>query len=652
VVSVAAMQRETTAGPKRLRRLAAAALAGTLLVLTGAAMFGSWRQAEIASAMAADSTRTDAYQRATYLAAVELGLLQATLREPAGEERDELGEVTAQVFAALTVLADQDDKDTSNNRAILEQRRGLQPVIDEYLGYLNVGESVEAQHTLEQRIEPLTDDILGSLLEQQEEHVDTYTANLEQAENDSRVLQLGTMLIFVLGLGVLALLSRSSRSHRRLIERMAAHDSLTGLRNRAAFQVCAEAVFAATKSDDSQPTVLVLDLDGFKDVNDSLGHHVGDLLLVEVAKRLHSSLRVDDIVARLGGDEFAVLLVDVDPAIGEQAASRITQSINSPFLIEGVILDIEVSIGIATAAPGDDIDDVLRHADIAMYAAKEHRLGHARFDPSQANETAARLTLLGDLRRALDADSEITLHYQPKVSVETGALVGAEALARWQHPTRGAISPAEFVPVLEGTSLIHRFTAHVLDVALAQTRTWLDAGHRVPVAVNVSTRCLLDATFAQTVTRALRDANLPGEMLCIEITENTVMADPERAIGVLRQIRLLGVKTAIDDFGTGYSSMAYLKILPVDEIKVDRTFVRDMATDRGNYVLVESAVDLGHNLGLTVVAEGVEDEPVVAALSDLGCDVAQGYYFARPLPPAQFAEFLALREAGVPSIAR
>jgi diguanylate cyclase (GGDEF)-like protein len=627
----------------------AAALAGTLLILTAAAMFGSWRQAEIASAMAADSTRTDAYQRATFLVALEIGTIQATLREPDGEERDELGEITEQVLAALTVLAAQrDDEHAGTNREILELRLGLQPVIDEYLGYLSVGESVDAQHTLEQRIEPVTDQILELLLAEQEEHVTAYTANLAQAKNDSRVLQLGTVLIFVLGLGVLALLSWSSRSHRRVIERMAAHDSLTGLRNRAAFQACADAAFAATKSAGNAPTVLVLDLDGFKDVNDSLGHHIGDMLLIEVAQRLHSTLRVNDVVARLGGDEFAVLLCDADPSIGERAASRITQSINSPFVIEGVILDIEVSIGIATAGPGDDVATVLRHADTAMYSAKEHRLGHTRFDPSQTNETAARLTLLGDLRRALDADNELTLHYQPKVAVETGELIGAEALARWQHPTRGSISPVDFIPVLEGTSLIHRFTAHVLDMALAQTRTWLDAGHRVPVAVNVSTRCLLDATFAETVTRALRDANLPGDMLCIEITENTVMADPERAIEVLRQIRLLGVKTAIDDFGTGYSSMAYLKILPVDEIKVDRSFVRDMATDRSNYVLVASAVDLGHNLGLIVVAEGVEDEPVVAALHEMGCDVAQGYHFARPLPPAKFTQFLARQASASP----
>jgi EAL domain-containing protein (putative c-di-GMP-specific phosphodiesterase class I) len=253
--------------------------------------------------------------------------------------------------------------------------------------------------------------------------------------------------------------------------------------------------------------------------------------------------------------------------------------------------------------------------------------------------------MLGDLRRALDADDQIELYYQPKVAVDTGEVIGAEALARWRHPSKGMVTPDVFIPVLEGTSLVHRFTGYVLDLALRQVRTWLDAGRVIPVAVNVSTRCLLDTSFPDTVAAALDTAAVPGTLLCVEITENTIMADPERAIGVLRRVRELGVKTAIDDFGTGYSSMAYLKVLPVDEIKVDRSFVRDMAIDPSNYVLVGSAVDLGHNLGLAVVAEGVEDEPVVGALRQLGCDVAQGYHYAKPLPVDAFNEFLDEREA-------
>jgi len=612
-------------GRRRLRRWAAVALAVTLLGLTAAAVLGSWRQAVIVDTMAVTGTDTDAYQRAAYLAALEIGLIQGSLREPDGEERASAADVGKELLAALDALTAGDEDARTGSAA--QRRRELQPTITHYLDLLDRGDTESAQQVLEDGIEPAYDELLDVLLDEQEEHVEAYTASVAQAERDSHVLQTGTILTFVLGLAVLAIVGWTSRSHRRLIERMAAHDSLTGLANRAAFQIHADLEFAKASAGGSQPTVLVLDLDGFKDVNDSLGHHIGDLLLVEVAQRLRASVRGHDTVARLGGDEFAVLLPDSDPAAGELAATRIIQAFNNPFVVDGIVLDIEASIGIATAEPGTDVAEVLRHADTAMYTAKEHRLGHTRFDPSRAHEAADRLTL----------------HYQPKISVDTGEMIGAEALARWQHPTLGPVGPNVFIPVLEGTSLIHRFTAHVLNLALAQARSWLDAGHRIPVAVNVSTRCLLDATFADTVAQALCAAGLPGDMLCIEITENTVMADPERAIEVLRRIRALGVRTAIDDFGTGYSSMAYLKILPVDEIKVDRSFVRDMATDRGNHVLVESAVDLGHNLGLAVVAEGVEDEPTVAALQALGCDIAQGYHFARPLPADDFTELLTQR---------
>ncbi len=346
-------------------------------------------------------------------------------------------------------------------------------------------------------------------------------------------------------------------------------------------------------------------------------------------------MRADDLVCRLGGDEFAVLLERSAPASGEQAAQRITQALNVPFLIDGTAIDLEVSIGIATAAPGEDAVRVLRHADAAMYTAKEHRVGYTRYIMGQENDTTGRFHLLGALRRALD-HNEIVLHYQPKIAIDTGETLGVEALARWQHPDSGLLAPAEFIPVVEDTTLSHQFTSLVLATALAQTRRWIDQGIRLPVAVNVSTRCLLDPQFPDTVAEKLLAADVPGELLCIEITENTIMADPTRAIDILRRIRALGVRIALDDFGTGYSSMAYLKVLPLDEVKVDKSFVLDMAVNRSNTALVQSAVDLGHHLGLVVVAEGVEDAPVLDTLRRLGCDVAQGYHFARPLPPDEF----------------
>jgi diguanylate cyclase (GGDEF)-like protein len=621
----------------------AVALATTLFCLTVAAILGSWRQAVIVRTVAADSNRTDAFQQATYLATRQEVLFQASLREPDGEEGRAVTAAAGQTLVALRTLSATDASQAAEIGRLASVQQALQPTIARYLTLLRGGNEPAAHDILETELEPVSEGIRTGLLAEQEQQVRRYSANLQRAQRDSRLLVLGTVLVFVLGLALLAVIGWSNRSHRRVIERMAAHDALTGLPNRVAFQTRTDLALTAARTGGSSPTILMLDLDGFKEVNDNLGHHAGDLLLVEVARRLRESVRAHDTVARLGGDEFAILLIDTDAGMGEATAARISELFNESFVIDGITLDIEVSIGIVTGGTGHDTAALLRSADTAMYTAKEHRLGFTRFDPDQAQESANRLTLLGDLRRALDTDNEIQMHFQPKIAVGTGEVIGAEALARWQHPTRGLVSPIDFIPVLEGTSLIHRFTARVLDIALGQARQWLDDGHRIPIAVNVSTRCLLDAAFPGTVYRALQAARVPGDLLCIEITENTVMADPDRAIEVLRQIRAMGVTTAIDDFGTGYSSMAYLKILPVDEIKVDRSFVRDMATDHSNYVLVESTVDLGHNLGLVVVAEGVEDEPTVSALQGLGCDIAQGYHYARPLPAGDFADFLAHR---------
>jgi diguanylate cyclase (GGDEF)-like protein len=633
------------ASRRRLRRWLAGALAATLAALSLAAVLGSWRQAAIVATIAAESNRTDSYQEATYLASREAGTLQALLREPDGNERRAIDAVEIRMTAAIRGLTARDAAQARRTREMVGLQEGMQPAVTRYLALLDAGKLSAAHEVLEADIEPASDRLLTLLRSEEQRQVGWYTARLERAQHDSTLLQLGTLLAFVLGLVVLGVIGWSNRSHRLTVERLAAHDALTGLPNRTAFHGRTAAALAAARSGGGGASVLMLDLDGFKEVNDNLGHHAGDLLLVEVARRLEGAVRGHDTVARLGGDEFAVLLADTDPAAGEAAAIRIGEVINSPFVIDGITLDIEVSIGIASSGPDDDPDSLLRHADVAMYTAKEHRLGHARFDQEQAHANTSRLTLLGDLRRALDAENEIQLHYQPKISVRTGELIGAEALARWRHPARGWVAPADFIPVLEGTSLIHRFTLRVLDLALTQVRRWLDEGHRIPVAVNVSTRSLLDAAFPETVADALRRAGVPGDLLAIEITENTVMADPMRAIDVLRRIRDMGVTTAIDDFGTGYSSMAYLKILPVDEIKVDRSFVREMATDHSNYTLVGSTVDLGHNLGLVVVAEGVEDADTVTALDQLGCDIAQGYHFARPLPADDFTGFLAQRYA-------
>ncbi len=432
-------------------------------------------------------------------------------------------------------------------------------------------------------------------------------------------------------------LRRQTEALRDSAERdrhQATHDALTGLPNRVLLRDRLTQALATAARSRGEVAVLHIDLDRFKEVNDTLGHSWGDRLLLQVGPRVQSVLRAGDTVARLGGDEFAVLLPVVDGvAEAQSVAERIRDALHRRFDVDGVALDIEASIGIAVSpGHGTSSEDLQRNADIAMYVAKEFKAGAVVFAPAEHVVPSSQLTVLGDLRRALEHDDELTVHYQPKYALADGRLEGAEALVRWQHPEHGAVPPAEFIPVAEGTGLILALTERVLDLALAQMRRWADAGHRLPVAVNLSTRCLLDASLPDLVTRLLARHGVPAGLLRLEVTESAVMADVARCLTVLQRLHALGVHLSIDDFGTGYSSMAHLRRLPVDELKIDQSFVQGMTVTEQDAVLVRTAIDLAHNLGLTVVAEGVEGPEHVAVLRELGCDVAQGYHLARPMP--------------------
>jgi diguanylate cyclase (GGDEF)-like protein len=388
---------------------------------------------------------------------------------------------------------------------------------------------------------------------------------------------------------------------------------------------------------------LLLDLDRFKDVNDTLGHHHGDQLLIQVGQRLCGTLREADTVARLGGDEFAVLLPGVAAEGASAVADKLRTVLQQPLTIDGVGLDLDASIGIAVYPDnGGDAAELLQHADVAMYVAKQAHAGFMLYDPAVDQHSPRRLALLAGLRRAAQRD-ELVLHYQPKADLHSGQVLGVEALVRWRHPKHGLLSPGEFIPLAERTGLIHPLTRWVLDAALDQAAQWHRAGFRLSVAVNVSTRCLLDPTFPDQVAERLAAWQLPAGSLVLEVTESAVMADPALALDVLGRLHILGVGLAVDDFGTGYSSMAYLKDLPVDELKIDRSFVSHMATSPSDAVIVRSTIDLGHNLGLRVVAEGVETQHVWEELTALGCDTAQGYYLSRPMPAADLER--QLREA-------
>ena len=442
------------------------------------------------------------------------------------------------------------------------------------------------------------------------------------------------------------------RANLRAMRHQGLHDALTGLPNRLLFADRAAHALAAASRSGAQPTVMMLDLDRFKEVNDTLGHHAGDVLLVQVAARLAGVIRPSDTIARFGGDEFAVLLPEVEVLAATGVAERIFNALEDPFKLDGVSVSVEASVGIAHASGADQsvtrgsateqVEELLRQADIAMYQAKAGRCGYTYFTADSDQATTTHLAVLGELRAALERD-ELVLHYQPKTSVVTGELVGVEALVRWQHPNRGLLGPDEFIGLAEGTTLIHRLTAIVINKALHFTRTWLDQGVRLPVAVNVSTRTLLDRGFPAAVADQLTRAGVPAELLCVEITEGTIMTDPDRSIGILRELRAIGVRLSVDDFGTGYSSMSYLKILPVDELKVDRSFVRDMTREVNDTILVQSAIDLGHNLGLSVVAEGVEEVATLDALKTLGADIVQGYLLGRPMPEDLFQQWISDR---------
>jgi diguanylate cyclase (GGDEF)-like protein len=374
----------------------------------------------------------------------------------------------------------------------------------------------------------------------------------------------------------------------------------------------------------------LIDLDRFKDVNDTLGHKVGDVLLMHVAQRLRASAPEHATVARLGGDEFAVLLPDADESDAVRVARGVLDAVAQPVEVEGSMLDVGGSLGIALAPlHGSDAESLLRSADVAMYVAKRSGGGHAVYAPDQDAHRPDRLALVAELRHAIH-DGELELHYQPKFDLRTGQPSGVEALVRWTHRQRGPISPAEFVSLAERTGLITSLSRWVLEAALRQQRAWRDAGLVLPVAVNLSMRDLHDAGLPELVADMLADAQVPASALSIEITESTLMADPERTRSALSRLRDLGVRLAVDDFGTGYSSLAYLKQLPVQELKVDRAFVRDVCHTASDRAIVQSVVDLAHKLGLTVVAEGVEDAATRDELARMGCDLAQGFFFARP----------------------
>jgi diguanylate cyclase (GGDEF)-like protein/PAS domain S-box-containing protein len=458
----------------------------------------------------------------------------------------------------------------------------------------------------------------------------------------------GAMRIDAEWVGIAALRDITDRKAQEAkLVHLAMHDPLTGLANRSLLQDRAARSVAAARRSGRALALLLLDLDRFKEVNDTLGHQVGDEVLQQIGPRLQGHLRAADSLARLGGDEFAVLAPEIgDVRAACTLAERIVETLGQPFSMNGLKVEIGASIGIAMFPEhGLDANELLQRADVAMYAAKRNQLGFAVYNPEEDTHSIRRLTLQGELRQAIE-QRQLSLWYQPKVDTKSARLVGLEALVRWPHPVRGMISPDEFIPFAEHFGLIKPLTIWALEATLRQQMAWRQGGLRIPIAVNVSVKSLQDATFPAQVRELLEQLRCPPGELHFEITESALMADPNTAMAVLAQLSGLGCKLSLDDFGTGYSSLAYLQRLPIDELKIDRSFVRALTRDDNAAIVVRSIVGLAHSLGLSVVAEGVESQATFDALRDLGCDAVQGFLLGRPMPADDVLVWIAKARSG------
>lgn len=444
--------------------------------------------------------------------------------------------------------------------------------------------------------------------------------------------------------------ARQKRLENELAERVS-HDALTGLPNRFLLRDRLDQALRGAERSREPLALLEVDIERFRDVNDAIGQQGGDALLMDMAARLQAEVRAVDTVARLGTDVFAVVVPGSDETAAMLVASRIRSALQQPFVLGRHEIDVDISVGVVLApAHGSDVVTLFRRCEIALQAAKRSRAGYALYASDGEPAKPSRVIVLTELRQALERD-ELVLEYQPEVDLRTGETARVEALLRWDHPTRGLLAPMEFIPLVEDTGLIAPITQWVLATAMRQCRTWRDAGVEMPIAVNLSSRSLLEPGFVASVGEALGISDTEGPMLTIEITESVLMEDAKRAREVIDELRRLGVRIAIDDFGTGYSSFAYLDTLPIDEMKIDRSFVLGLARERSS-AIVGSMIDLGHHLGIEVVAEGVETEEAAAHLTELGCDTLQGFSIGRPMSARALEDWLRARPAPIAPRAR
>jgi diguanylate cyclase (GGDEF)-like protein/PAS domain S-box-containing protein len=431
------------------------------------------------------------------------------------------------------------------------------------------------------------------------------------------------------------------KAHVAALEQQALHDMLTRLPNRTLLLDRVDQAVRVARRSGHPVGLMLLDLNGFKEVNDTLGHHCGDIVLQQVAGRLRELMRESDTVARLGGDEFAFVLPTArDAQSAYRVGQKVLRALESPFLVEGSQCEIGASIGIAMFPEhGADAETLMRRADTAMYDAKRRGAHCTVYRPDLDETTGHGIAIGVELRQALER-GELELYYQPKIHLRTGLMTRVEALVRWNHPDRGILQPDTFIPAAEKSGLIRNLTEWVIHSALEQSQKWQEQMLPIHVAVNLSAKVLQEHLLPQIIASALERWRVPPQSLKIEITESSIMADPQHAFAILSLLQSLGVRLSLDDFGTGYSSLMHLRQLPVDEIKIDKSFVMGMATSAGDAAIVRATIDLGHNLGMQVVAEGVDNEWTCKILTELGCDLAQGYYLSPPLPAGELVDWL------------
>jgi diguanylate cyclase (GGDEF)-like protein len=612
-----------------------------LLAVSAFAVIASQLTSNAASSAVAASGLSDDYATAATAVAGEESLERKYRLEPGPAVQARYDKTAASFVGAMEeVSRDGDAEDRAFVTTMLAEHRVYLVSIRRMFGAVDRGDTPTVLRIDGDEVDPrfgaIEEAVLAAAASKHQQSLRALSGLKHLEDITSRL----TPLIFVLGLVIAAVLASISRGYRRLltVERAQAvhdslHDSLSGLPNRTLLTDRFEQSLRADVRSGSSTGLLLIDLDRFKEINDTFGHDYGDELLAQIGPRLAAVLRDVDTVARLGGDEFAVLLPDVGSVDNALiVAAKCRGALRASFQVCGVDLDVEASVGVVVSGQhGLDTVTLLQRADIAMYVAKSQNLGVFAYTADVNKHSPARLALLGELRHALD-HGELVLHYQPKIAAGSGDVIGAEALVRWQHPDRGMIFPDDFIPLVEHTGLIGPLTHYVLDTALAQIRTWSDAGRPLTVSVNLSARNLLDERLPVEVADLLAVHGVPARLLELEVTESALMTEPARAQQILERLAAMGIRISIDDFGAGYTSLSQLKTLPVSELKIDKSFVLSMDRDVNNAMIVHSVIDLGHSLGLSIVAEGVETHQALIALKDFGCDVAQGYYMSRPVP--------------------